>query len=863
MLAGLISHACAQSSPNLSKGQVPTAGQWNSYFSAKQDVLNFPPLNKNGDAMLGRLAIAPPTTGAFLSRFNVGPGIVPSAPADGDIWTTPDGLYVQIAGATVGPLMSTAALAGAAPITVTGTTVGISTNSNAFSTVSSQLALATGGVAYGSPTGGQLGAGIFNAKGYYVDNVKVPTISSTDTLTNKTWNGVAVDVAHGGTGAVTAPAALENLGAAPVSWPANYLANGDFSVWTLCPLMNCTVQIVDGTLGTTTGFPTTPVGIINLWPNSWNLGAGYGGTVTFSLQNFTDNQTTVPGYPQRFARGTWTVAPTLGSYTENPPSGTCSSPGGATLTGCRNTYLDSGVVREYTSFGAGNTYTVSGWFRASTTSVFVAPILYYSLGYNDWVLGQDAQLVGGYANHTATNGQYYVYQATSSGLTGRTVTGVANNGSGLCRITVDSTANYTTGRTAVVASLGGTTTCNGTYTITVIDGTHIDLQSSSFSGTFTSGGAIGMPPTTATIGATQNDGNVTWQNKGYAKGRSYDLYEGSYTPGAVTSSGYNQGQVANGSTGCTITTSWTFCKVTIVLPPPEYNNLGDYAWSVEDPTRQLLPWNLTNLYFGGSNNAVLQFGVDIVGPLGAQSIDYAQIQVEPGTQATVFHKVPHRLQRLWSMNLEDLLGYMPLSPSQKTGFLTQTRYNDVGNSATFARRVIATAISGTSIANQDGVSGDPTLQGTVGIPGGGTGYTVAPATAKGGPASPTGSASATLVMAGIGSSATITPTTTGFLDITFQGYFTSDTVGSGCQFNIRTGTGTAPANGAAATGTTQSSANSLGTVTVANTHQVPFTIRAIGSATAGVANWMDLAFRIVNAGTCTLASVSWTAVELR
>lgn len=37
--------AIGQSSPGLRQGQVPTAGQWNSYFAAKQDFLGFTPLN--------------------------------------------------------------------------------------------------------------------------------------------------------------------------------------------------------------------------------------------------------------------------------------------------------------------------------------------------------------------------------------------------------------------------------------------------------------------------------------------------------------------------------------------------------------------------------------------------------------------------------------------------------------------------------------------------------------------------------------------------------------------------------------------------------------------------------------------------
>jgi uncharacterized protein GlcG (DUF336 family) len=48
------------------------------------------------------LFTAASTTGA--AGLNLAPGVAPSSPANGDLWTTSGGLYVQIAGSTVGPL---------------------------------------------------------------------------------------------------------------------------------------------------------------------------------------------------------------------------------------------------------------------------------------------------------------------------------------------------------------------------------------------------------------------------------------------------------------------------------------------------------------------------------------------------------------------------------------------------------------------------------------------------------------------------------------------------------------------------------------------------------------------------------------
>lgn len=86
----------------------------------------------------------------------------------------------------------------------------------------------------------------------------------------------------------------------------------------------------------------------------------------------------------------------------------------------------------------------------------------------------------------------------------QTVTGTANNGSGLIRITVGSTYLWTTGDTAIVASVGGTTEANGTWTITVIDATHVDLQGSAFTNAWTSGGTISVTTNTVYLAGLRN-----------------------------------------------------------------------------------------------------------------------------------------------------------------------------------------------------------------------------------------------------------------------------------------------------------------------------------------------------------------------
>ena len=71
------------------------------------------------------------------------------------------------------------------------------------------------------------------------------------------------------------------------------------------------------------------------------------------------------------------------------------------------------------------------------------------------------------------------------------ISGAANNGSGLVRLTVASTTGWTTGDFKSVSAVTGTTEANGHWTITVIDGTHIDLQGSTYANAYVSGGIVG------------------------------------------------------------------------------------------------------------------------------------------------------------------------------------------------------------------------------------------------------------------------------------------------------------------------------------------------------------------------------------
>ncbi len=80
--------AFGQSTPGLRQGQVPTAGQWNSYFAAKQDYLGFTPLNPSSIVGSGAVTVAPGggvitvgcatcflNSGGTITTTGIGPGI--------------------------------------------------------------------------------------------------------------------------------------------------------------------------------------------------------------------------------------------------------------------------------------------------------------------------------------------------------------------------------------------------------------------------------------------------------------------------------------------------------------------------------------------------------------------------------------------------------------------------------------------------------------------------------------------------------------------------------------------------------------------------------------------------------------------
>lgn len=129
------------------------------------------------------------------------------------------------------------------------------------------------------------------------------------------------------------------------------------------------------------------------------------------------------------------------------------------------------------------------------------------------------------------------------------------------------------------------------------------------------------------------------------------------------------------------------------------------------------------------------------------------------------------------------------------------------------------------------------------------------------PANPTGTSNTTGLMMGLGSTCTITPGWSGRVRISWEGNSNSSTTNSGFTI-LRFGTGTAPTNGAAATGTI---VGATGGVFHANPSLAVNYLWArsgvVTGLTPGTAYWFDLQLGTNIAGTAALQNLAFSADE--
>lgn len=157
------------------------------------------------------------------------------------------------------------------------------------------------------------------------------------------------------------------------------------------------------------------------------------------------------------------------------------------------TFAGSVDTSAYSSvLGASNPGSTVATWSSKTIDDAAQPNLFNRLWNYDYVLKRwtVADMSGEYLASIARPG------ATLEGLDAIapgavSISGAADNGSGLVRLTVTSTSGWATGDYKSVSGVGGVSAATGHWTITVIDGTHVDLQGSAFSGSYTSGGVVG------------------------------------------------------------------------------------------------------------------------------------------------------------------------------------------------------------------------------------------------------------------------------------------------------------------------------------------------------------------------------------
>ena len=109
MFAAVAAHAQAPICPSVdltcpafTYGFTPTPAQWNNWFASRQGVIPYTPVNQAGDTMTGKLNLFP--SSASAAGTNIGQGVGPTSPINGDIWIDSTGFFFRVAGVTVGPV---------------------------------------------------------------------------------------------------------------------------------------------------------------------------------------------------------------------------------------------------------------------------------------------------------------------------------------------------------------------------------------------------------------------------------------------------------------------------------------------------------------------------------------------------------------------------------------------------------------------------------------------------------------------------------------------------------------------------------------------------------------------------------------
>lgn len=210
-----------------------------------------------------------------------------------------------------------------------------------------------------------------------------------------------------------------------------------------------------------------------------------------------------------------------------------------------------------------------------------------------------------------------------------------------------------------------------------------------------------------------------------------------------------------------------------------------------------------------------------------------------------------------------------IGQATSTGDFQSGWFTDINNISTNAAGIV-TITATTSTFSGDGLAASSTLRLGPGqsarITSTGTNYLVSNLAGpspvlQSGALAPTGTSSSTYVMQGNGSTCTLTPLNNTRVMVSFSGYFGNNTATGIPDHRIAYGTGTAPVNGAALTGTVVGSAQ-LGLTGSANSAVAFSNTVIVTGLTLGTAYWFDLQQRTLVGGTSTWSSVACALAAL-
>lgn len=140
-----------------------------------------------------------------------------------------------------------------------------------------------------------------------------------------------------------------------------------------------------------------------------------------------------------------------------------------------------------------------------------------------------------------------------------------------------------------------------------------------------------------------------------------------------------------------------------------------------------------------------------------------------------------------------------------------------------------------------------------------SGRTSALSTAQATPGAPTGTTNTSGLMMGLAGA--VTPKSTGNLLILVSGTISNNTASDGAKVQIRYGTGTAPANAAALTGTTAGGMPQFVPPATGGL-KVPFALNAVVTGlSVSTAYWIDVALAAITGGTASISDVSVSVIE--